>query len=223
MSFCVNISYCAQHFKGGSTDVGGTVLHGETHARWLLEAVRWYKSNFPVTATVLVSMTGWPGMLRCEVSPNNLERDVMWEVWREARLLGVPDNGHHQSGAAWCLRMGLEAAAKLGHEVMLHTAEDVLADGGDIYDLIGKCIRGYDYAGEAWGHHQEFLNSQFFACRVQSLVPYLDPCVVNGEHHLEKYLKELLEGKKVWTGPHCYKHTHNPEEGMRWLRGESVA
>lgn len=171
---------------------------------------------------ILVSMTGWPGMMYVESSPTNLERDWYWRTFALARMVGISDNPGHQQGAGWCIRQGVEAAHYMGCKYMIHTAEDVIfnkmPDGkyAGAY-LVDQLRAGHDYAGMVWGYHDEHLNSQVFACRVDALVSVYDPRVLNGEQHTEWYLHSIMSSKRMWTGPPLYYHTHNYEEWKKYL------
>jgi hypothetical protein len=202
----VNISWCASHHKGANSWDGAQRLHGETHARWLEQAVDFYAGqNFPV----IVSCTDWRGILNADVSPGNHERDVLWRVLKKAPIIGMADNPGHQVGAALCIRQGLEAAGKWEYPLLIHTAEDVLPRPGMLDEMLQALDDGCDYSGTHWGSSPPGYNSQFFACRVQALVPYWDSCRVPEQHHLEGYLKHLLEGRPAWLGAERYFHTHD--------------
>jgi hypothetical protein len=213
MRFLTNISWCAQHGKGF-----GNPINEELHAKWLWECVEHLDSLAYQYSQqqLVVSITGFRGILHHWAGP---ERDYLWKVWDKAKIISVDHNPGHHQGCCWAIRMGLEACSKTGIDYMVHTAEDVVPHKGAIAKLLGKLEEGYDYAGMPWGHHNEYLNAQFFACRVESIVADFDQCKVDGDMHSERYLKSLFEGKRVWMEPshYCYWHTHDYSEWKGFL------
>jgi hypothetical protein len=208
--FLTNISYNADHIKGF-----GSPIPNELHAQWLWECVEHLDKT--TDSLLAVSMSSFKGMLHVRAGA---ERDYLWKVWDKAKIIHIHDNPGHHQGCCWAIRMGLEAAAKTGIEYMLHTAEDVVPHPGAIDRLMMKLILdGYDYSGMPWGVHNEFLNAQFFACRVQAIVAQFDQCQVTGDVHSEKYLKRMFEGKKIWTesSHYCYWHSHDYHEWKKFL------
>ncbi len=189
----INVSYCAAHRK---THV--PPLHGQLHAEWLEKCVdNLLKTGLPV----VVSMTGWPGLLNVNVSPDNLERDVMWRVYAKTRFVTVKQDMPHQLGAAWNIRQGLEFAAKMGYDYMIHTAEDVVPHPGKIQEMVGHLERGVHYVCSDWSSDRaDELNTEFFGCRVHPLVNDFNPYLLGGGL-VERYLYDLLRGKRL----HLYK------------------
>ncbi len=214
MNVLVSISYCAMHGKGRDPDVAPR-LHGETHARWLLDAVNYYLIAFPY---IVVSATAWPGILNVENSTSSCERDVMWEVARRAVILGVPDNPGHAVGAALCIRQGLEAAGKWGYDCLLHTAEDIVPGPLVVARMVAAIEGGAEYVGGRWGVAQDELNTQFFACRPGWLCSQWDSCRVPSYGTIERYMATLLEGKpKHLLDEGYYLHTHDYETWQLWI------
>ncbi len=216
MNALVSISYCADHYKGADPE-RAMRLRGQTHAEWLEDACRiYYERGLPV----IVCCTGFRGMLNVEVSPQNLERDVMWRIFRKARaIVGVPENPGHQVGAALCIRQGLECASKLGYDLLIHTAEDVLPLPGVLREMQSTISGGsIDYVGSFWGPQRDELNSQFFACRVQSLVGKWDSAAVTGHGCIEKYLASLVRFSRVHHLENYYRSTHDYDEWQRWRK-----
>lgn len=229
MNAVVSVSYCNAHVKGAAPWAGGTRLDGALHARWLEEACGLYLDGvrsddghlYEVPAVVIVS-TAFDGILHVEAGE---ERDALWRCARRGvGIMGDAANPNHQVGAALCLRLGLEYAGKLGHDYLVHTAEDVLPRPGALAAVLHALADGSEYAGYAWGvgTPAEGLNAQFFACRVPYLAGKFDPAAVTGAGHIEGYLRDLLAGKKLWlaVAPEVrYRHTHDYEEWKRW-KGE---
>lgn len=123
MKTLVSVSYCAEHRKGGDAP-GAPHVPPQEHAEWLEQACDLYLS---LGYDVVVSCTGYRGILNVEQTPTSHERDVMWRVIGKVKaVLGDATNPGHQVGAALCIRQGLEAAGKWGYEYLIHTAEDVL-------------------------------------------------------------------------------------------------
>ncbi len=158
-----------------------------------------------------------------ENAPGNCERDIAWRILaRDVPIFGTPSNPGHQVGAAQCIRIGLEAASKLGYDFLIHTAEDVIPNVLTLEHMEEALDDGNDYVGELWGPEgdRQQLNSQFFACRVQSLVPTWDACAVTGAGCLEKYLFQRLDGKrKAYIHPY-YWTTHDRGEWDRAMAKE---
>lgn len=206
--FLTNISFNADHQKGF-----GPPIQDEIHARWLWEAIEHIDKT--VGGKIIVSMTGFRGMLHVRAGA---ERDYMWRVWDRCGIVHVGENPGHHQGCCWSIRMGLEACGKTGIQYMIHTAEDVVPFPGAVRVLLEKLMdEGYDYAGMPWGYDGEFLNAQFFGCRVQAIVPVFDQCQVVPPVHSERYLKNLFANKRVWAGPQNYWHTHDYEEWRGFL------
>ncbi len=222
MRLLINISYCGHHYKGGGpNDAAYDRIHGQAHAEWLEEAVTLWKNSIddPIIChyfpKVIVSATGFPGICHVEVSPGNLERDVMWRIFGRVPIVGMPQNPSHQEGAAWCIRQGLEYAGKLGYDYMIHTAEDIMPHRGTLTKLAGMLDEGYEYVGERWGTSD--LNTQFFACRVQSLVGIWDPGqVMPSAGYVERYMAHCCVGKSLGLIGRIYDHTHDFSEWKRW-------
>ncbi len=224
MKVLINISYCASHQKGNENN---QPVDGAEHAEWLEECVnyhlKWTSDGFVNRTTapgywpIVVSMTGFPGL--CHVEAGR-ERDAYWRIFNHerVRLVTMPQNPSHQVGAAWCIRQGLEMAGKCGYDIMIHTAEDVMPGPGVMLKMV-KALAECDYVGERWGMAGTQLNSQFFGCRVQSLVPLFDAPNVADHGCLENYLAWLLRGRPVCLGipGPLYRHTHDRGEWQRWL------
>lgn len=218
---CINVAYSMNHRKGGDHDDGR--LSGQVHAEWLEATVCHLLDT--VGLPVFVSITGFPGWPEVPVRPGYYERDVLWRVFIRPKIhfVTMNDQPGHQQGAAWCIRLGLEAASKFQYDYMIHTAEDVLPEPREIHGMIGALdALGADYVGRKWsddGYTE--LNSQFFGCRVQALVGTFDSPAVGGVKCLEKYLGDRLQGKRVSHDAGAYRHTHDPAEFMRWLKEAS--
>src|SRR6185312_4318638 len=121
----VNISFCGDHYKGGD---GINRQHGQQHWEWLEECILLVEKlcSWPI----FCSITGYRGFEQVEQSAGNSERDVLWRIFARprVRLVTMAANPGHQVGAGWCIRLGLEAAAKTGYEFMVHMAEDIVPD-----------------------------------------------------------------------------------------------
>ena len=208
MNAIINVSYCNHHYKGGDFLAWGD---GAEHAEWLEQCVRHLALSSPLP--VMVSMTGflgWPEV------PAGRERDALWRANKMARFVTMAANPGHQVGASWCIRLGLEAAGKLGYDCLVHTAEDVVPHKGVIEQMLHDLEEGAEYAGARWGIHQDEANAQFFACRVPYLAGIWDPTAIPRHDHIERYLMDLLEGKKIcWTGT-WYRHTHDFSQWRQW-------
>jgi hypothetical protein len=225
MRVAVNLAHCAEHYRGGD---GINRLHGAAHAEWLARAVTVYRGLMAreleswYQTDLFVAVTGWPGWPDVEVSPGNPERDWYWQALGRSRFVTMNHNPGHQQGAAWCIRLGLEAAGKLGYDFLVHAAEDVLPFAGTLPRLAQLLAEGYDYAGQSW--NSEELSSQFFACRVPWLAGLFDPGQVGPGNHIERYLGRLHQGRAVCRLPEhsLYRHTHDWDEYRRWLAEGSL-
>ncbi len=203
----VNIAYCQQHHKGGD---GIGTLPGVLHAEWLEKAVEFYNAWAfgqppPLNADVFVSITGFPGWTEVEAGR---ERDALWRTFKHARFVTMGPNPGHQVGAAWCARLGLEAAGKLGYDALIHTAEDVVPEPGSLREMV-EALADADYAGEAWGPEQNELNTQFFGARVPYLAGVFDPTKIPEHGHIERYMAWLLRDRPVCRKRFPYAHTHD--------------
>ncbi len=204
----INVSYCAAHKKSTGPDIPGHL-----HAQWLLDCVLYLKklTGWPV----IVSMTGWAGMLNCPTAQGHPEREIMWKVWQEARLLGIPENPGHQVGAGMCLRMGLEAAAYTGVPYLLHTAEDVLPKKEACQFMVDKLREGYDYVGHRCDASDE-LNSRFFACRVNAIAGVFNPSILGLDVWFERCLSNLFRGMKICDERCQYGVTYYDGQLEQW-------
>lgn len=215
MSAAVNLSFCAEHFKGGD---GLNRQSGEEHWRWLEEAVYLYERlcDWPI----FCSITGFPGFEAVENAVGNHERDVLWRIFDRprVRLVTMAANPGHQVGAAWCIRLGLEAAAKTGIDYLLHTAEDVVPSPTFVTEAMRFLEQGARYVGEEWGEERNQLNSQFFACRTHALCGTFDPCQVGGIGCLEAYLRQQVPQEDTVFFRGHYRTTHNYAEWQRWVK-----
>lgn len=217
----VSISFYAGHAKGGD-NIG--YLDGALHAEWLENAVEFWNAECFAQRIVaglwdvMVACTGFGGILNIEAGR---ERDAYWRIFPKTWIVGVSNNPGHQVGAALTIRLGLETAAKLGYDYLVHTAEDVIPKRGALAMMIATLDRGYDYVGERWGPQQDQLNSQFFACRAQALVPTWDACAVTGHGCIERYLMAQMAGKRIHTNfvGKLYTHTHDYEDWQRCIKG----
>jgi hypothetical protein len=235
----VSISYNQSHNKGGPLGCGWeTYVHGQTHAEWLEATVKWWKDKF--WHQVIVSAVGWPGISHIETRDGNRERDVLWRIYPKiAAFVTSATNPGHQQGAALTIWQGLEYAAYIGYDYLVHTAEDILPHHEAIVEMV-RAVQslGYSYAGEQWGHGQDWskegygfpmwwdedacpegreLDSQFFACRVADLVNVFDVGQLRDDGYLERCLGRWLQGKKCWYSHNRSRTTHDPEEFKRWL------
>lgn len=213
----LNIGYCNEHFKGGD---GINQMRGEEHARWLLEAVRLYAMQTPECWPIYVSITGFRGWPSVEISAANPERDVLWKVFHHPRVrfVTMDNNPGHQVGAAWCIRLGLEAAGKGDYSYMIHTAEDVVPHAGALDGIAFQLAAGAEYVGEVWGEGKDELNSQFFGCRTGHLGALFDPPQVRAHGHVERYLRKLLRDDQVCFIERLYRTTHDFGQWCRWAR-----
>lgn len=210
----ISFGHCAEHYKGGD---GLGRMHGADHSRWLALAMDFYRRHCPPEWDLQAAITGWPGWPAVETSPGNPERDWYWQALRSGRFITMAENPGHQRGAAWTIRLGLEAAGWLGYDCLVHTAEDVLPDAGGIRSLLEHLQGGTCYAGQAWGRNQDELCSQFFACRVAVLASTFDPAEVHNDFPLECYLAKILSGRRVAVVRANYHHTHSPGEWSAWV------
>ena len=166
---------------------------------------------------VVVAATDFQGILEVENSPSDYSRDVAWRILkRGVMILGTPANPGHQVGAALAIRLGLEAAAKMGYTYLLHTAEDVMPRQAARLKMRRALEEGADYAGEPWLAGPGQLNSQYFACRVDALAGAWDACAVTTDGCIERYLGRLLEGKKVAHVKESYRTTHDRGQWLGW-------
>lgn len=218
MKTIVSISFCATHHKGADPDVAWR-LPGQEHWEWLEQACDLYLS---LGLPVIVAATGFPGMLDVEVRPGNLERDVAWRVFSKTRaIVGHAHNPGHQGGAATCIRLGLECASKLGYDLLIHTAEDVVPQRHAVADMIDALdALGNDYAGSIWGPARDQRNAQFFGCRVQALVGAWDAGKVGSFGCIESYLEHLLRDKVQWHSDNLYRSTHDHSVWNQWRAEE---
>ncbi len=216
MRTLVSISYCASHHKGADPDVAPR-LDGAEHAEWLQDAVGFYAALLP-TAEIAVAATAFPGILDV---PAGRERDAYWTIIKCGVLLVTTShNPGHQVGAALAIRLGLEAAGKLGFDFLVHTAEDVIPGEGALQEMLTALASEADYAGSEWHAGPGQVNAQFFACRTQALVARWDACAVTGDGCIERYLGRLLEGRPKCLREWPYRHTHDRAEWQRWARGQ---
>lgn len=222
----INIGFCADHYKGGD---GRDRQHGQTHWEWLEQAIELLFDITMLELPIFVSITGFRGFESVLAAPGNQERDVLWRIFSRpyVRLITMADNPGHQVGAAWCIRLGLEAAHKLHYDYMIQTAEDVVPTRGAIEQMIGQLQRGAEFISEEWGEAHEDCSAQFFACRTRFLGAKFDPCAVNAHGHIERYLRVLLEGKRVVKPGGCglqwgtiYRTTHDMAQWQRWAQEE---
>jgi hypothetical protein len=217
MSLVVNIGYCQEHFKGGDRI---NQMHGQLHAEWLEQCVLMWEEL--CDCPVFVSMTGFTGWPEVENSATSNERDVLWRIFGRPRVrfVTMAANPGHQVGAAWCIRLGLEAAGKLGYAYMIHTAEDVVPSR-DALLVIRQWleVNGSSYVGEHWGvdEGRDECSSQFFGCDVGKLCGPFDPPAVSGHGHLEAYLRHLLPTGCAWVRA-MYRSTHDFSEWQKWRR-----
>lgn len=221
MRVAVNLAYCCQHFKGGD---GIGTLPGAEHAEWLEQAVGFYheracKELFlqGYSFDLFVSITGFPGWT--EIAAGR-ERDALWRTFKYARFVTMNPNPGHQVGAAWCIRLGLEVAGKLGYDCLIHAAEDVIPGPGVLREMVKVLAESdYEYVGEAWGPERDELNTQFFACKVPWLAGNFDPTKVPAHGHIERYMATLLRQRKVYRRPFAYAHTHDYSDWQRRVKG----
>lgn len=212
----VSVSWCASHWKGANPGEGARI-HGETHARWLKESVKWYKRRRFFS---IVACTDYHGILRVNTSPDDGERQVLWTLIRDGvPIMGEAHNPGHQVGAAQCIRIGLEYAAYCGYDYLVHTAEDVFPNERKMYGMIAALQQGAHYAGSRWGWQlgRDELNSQFFAARVCPLVNDWDACAVSGHGCIERYLRVMIGDRLCeYMDEPYYRTTHDFEEWQRW-------
>lgn len=208
-----NVSFCCDHYKGGDRI---NQLPGQEHAEWLEEQIDLLQRI--CAHPILVSMTGFRGWPEVETSQSNRERDVLWRIFARpnVRLVTMAANPGHQAGAAWCIRLGLEAAGKLDYDCLIHTAEDVVPNQGAFERMKSLLEKGYEYVGERWGVNQDEANAQFFGCRVPRLAGLFDPGKLGEYGHIERYLRSLLlDGMCCWTDS-LYRSTHDHTTWRRW-------
>jgi hypothetical protein len=213
----VSVSWCAGHFKGRDPHEAPR-MRGVEHAEWLEDAVAGL--YFTAGYDVIVACTHWNGIIDVENTGDSPERDVLWRLLRRRiPIIGTTANPNHQVGAALCIRLGLEYASHCGYEYLIHTAEDVLPHPGSIEGMCDALVKGAEYVGEQWGHGNDQLNAQFFACRVATLVGPWDACCVTGHGCIERYLAVLIgdRPKKLFVNP-SYRHTHDKGEWERWRK-----
>lgn len=211
MRVAINLAYCQDHHKGG--DRSGT-LPGALHARWLEDAVQFYTDlAFRELASrghrpsLIVSATGFKGWPEVE---SGEERNALWQVLGAAYFVSMAANPGHQVGAAWCIRLGIEAATHLGFDGMIHTAEDVIPEPEVLARMVERLARGCEYVGEAWGPDRKELNCQFFGCRPQDMMPRdWDPTQLPRHGCIERYMAHFLEGRPTCRERFEYAHTHD--------------
>jgi hypothetical protein len=211
----VNISFCCEHRKGGDLV---HPMNGQEHAEWLDDCCVWWLKHTPWP--LFVSMTGFRGWPEVPNAPGYFERDVLWRCFGRERVRFVPmaANPGHQVGAAWCIRLGLEAAGKLGYDYLIHTAEDVLPYKWAPRELIGLLNQTEaEFVDERWGVNRDECNAQFFACRVPYLAGVFDPTAIPRHDHLEAYLRDILKDKKIAHCEPSYRTTHDFAEWKRWV------
>ncbi len=214
----VSISFCAQHNKGAEPWCGeARWVHGQHHAEWLEECIDWWGK---FSLDVIVSATAFPGILNVNQSHGNCERDVWWRIFDKARIVSDPNNPGHQVGASLTIRMGLEAAGKLGYPYLIHTAEDVLPNDGVVEEMLDALESGDAYAGEQWGQRPDELNSQFFGCYVEALVPRWDHGRVHDHRNLESYMAYMVGDLPKWLSQKHYRTTHDLNKWRQWAKEE---
>lgn len=219
MKVAVNLAWTASHFKGGDSI---NRQDGALHAEWLEQAVDFYRRLAERALIDLhshewglfVSVTGFQGWPEVDAGR---ERDALWRAFGRSRFVTMVANPGHQVGAAWCIRLGLEAAGKLGYDYMLHTAEDVIPGPGVLGEMV-DALKDAEYAGEAWGPERNELNTQFFACRVPYLAGVFDPTKVPEHGHIEKYMAALLTQRKKCLRQFPYAHTHDYADWQRRIK-----
>jgi hypothetical protein len=208
----VAVTFCATHAKGGN-DIGH--LPSQEHYEWLEDAVNLYRA---AGLHAVVCMTGFPGIMEVPISATDYSRDVLWRVYaRGVPVVSSAANPGHQHGAAFTIRMALEYAGKCDFGHLIVTAEDVMPRPGAVGRMLDALEQGADYAGEIWGVHRDEANAQFWACRVQALVPAWDHCRATERGWIERYLKHLLRGRPCrWFAESLYQHTHDKGLWTRW-------
>lgn len=212
----VNISFCGSHQKGNE---GNAPVDGAEHAEWLEAAVDLLADLSPYNWNFCLSMTGFPGI--CHVTAGR-ERDTYWRLMEAVNgidlyWITMAANPSHQVGAAWCIRQGLECAGKLGYDLMLHTAEDIVPRKNAFHNMVARLDEGYDYVSERWGAGDDQLNTQFFGVRVPLIAGTFDPPAVSGAGCLERYMGQQLQGRKLhlsYAG--LYRHTHDYWQWKQW-------
>lgn len=210
----ISVSFCCAHFKGGD---GINQMHGEEHWRWLEECLDHLRATYNLP--LIVACTGYPGILDVNNSPDDCSRDVAWRIIAKGiPIMGTVHNPGHQVGAAQCIRIGLEYAAKCGYDYLIHTAEDVMPQPGTIAEMIRSLEEGYAYAGQRWGHETgAYLNAQFFGCRVSALVGVWDACRVSEFQHIEGMLRAMIGQQSCRYLPDpVYQTTHQFAEWRSW-------
>lgn len=221
MKAAFSVSYNGAHNKGGDPGSSGQ-LPGHVHARMLRDTCLYLKRecDWPI----IVGATSFPGILRIETTPDEPEREYIWDVFKLARIVSIPGNPGHQSGACWSIRMGVEAASKLGIDYLIHTAEDVVPNPGICREMVAQMQReGSDYCGEPWGHNHDELNAQFFGCRVEWFATYFDGAGVGGQW-TERYMADLVYGhnRKTSLIERVYLHTHDADEHRGLIERQST-
>lgn len=226
MKVAISISYCQSHAKGGNPP-DCSFIPGHLHARMLSRTVD-YLRNQSLTFSaddrfsvqqIIICATAFPGITHIHTSPDAPEREYLWDVFRKTRFVTMADNPGHQGGAQWAIRMGIEAASKLGCDFLIHTAEDILPYPGALKEMLRKLIEEEaDYVGELWGVNKDELNAQFFGCRLSWFASAFDGGGMNGRW-TEKYMADLVRGhgRKVATVERLYYHTHDPEQHERMV------
>lgn len=218
MKTCINLSFNADHRKAD----GSCSIDAHEHWKMLESTVEYLRDLAAITQLfpwpVIISMTGFPGIMQIEARDDRPTRHVVWSLFKTCRFVTMRENPGHQQGAMWGIRMGVEAADKLGFDSMIHSAEDVLPHPGAIEDVVRRLEHGARYVGEKWGHSAEHLNAQFFGCNVRWFSENFDVAGLAGMH-TEWYLSSLLEKDFGFVDPisRCYDHTHDPAEYQRML------
>ncbi len=211
MNPMISISYCGDHRKGD-----GQVLSGQSHAQMLADCVDYltHETGWPV----LVVATGFRGHSPWQVYPPDLiELGLLWEVWRKARWVTIPENPGYLEGANWIIRGAVEAAHALGYDIILHTCEDVIPFRGVARQYVQRLVDEKSvYAGGPW--KDGAVSTQFFAASVPFLYERFEARPASGLPP-EPYLKSLLDGQMTSVvGERLYHHTHTPAEHRRLLQ-----
>jgi hypothetical protein len=213
----VNVSFYAGHAKGGD---GINYLPGEEHWRWLEQCLLYLEElcDWPL----FVSMTGFAGFETTDAAPHNNERDVLWRIFSRprVRLITMAANPGHQVGAAWCIWLGAQAAAKLGIDYMIHTAEDIVPRPGAMQQMVRQLEEGATYVGEVWHTTPPGLSTQFFACRAGSVAGPLDPCRVREYGFVERALWELVPEhlRRINEWAETHRTCHDFSVWSSWVR-----
>ncbi len=208
MNPMISISYCGDHRKADSQ-----VLSGVDHARMLADAVDYlhHETGWPI----VVVADGFRGHCPWEANYDVGEVSLLWDLWRKARWVTIPENPGHLGGANWIIRAAVEAAHCLGHDVILHTCEDVIPYRGVCRQIVDRLVTEKSvYVGEPW--KDGAVSTQFFAADVAFLYENFEARPASGIL-VEPYLLSILAGKMTGTVGRGYHHTHTPAEHRRLI------